>query len=352
MNSVCRHFGTCGGCLYQDQPDDAYRARKRNVVVEALARAGLDANVEEVVPVAPGTRRRATFKAAKSAGVTVLGFYAASSHDIVDMRECLVLMPRLFALVSHMREMMNALLLDGEKAELHVTDADNGADVAIRWGRPHTTALVGAAAQWARKNKIARLTANGEPLFLSEEPFVTMGVARVPLPVESFLQATAEGEALLKAKVLEGAKGAKSVLDLFAGLGTFAIPLAAHARVHAVEANAGALAALAEAVRHASGLKPVTMERRDLYKLPLTSSELARFDCAVLDPPRAGAGAQAKALAKSALKRLVYVSCNAASFARDARVLADGGFGMGTVSPIDQFLWSSHIEVTATFTRA
>ncbi len=352
MNALCRHFGTCGGCLYQDQPDEAYRARKRKLVVDALAKAGLDAEVGDVVPVAPGTRRRATLKAAKSAGVTSLGFYAASSHDIVDMQECLVLTPRLFALVPHLRDMMGVLLGDGEKAELHVTDADNGADVAIRWTKPHTTALVAAAAQWARRLKFARLTANGELLFLSEVPLVTIGAVQVPLPVESFLQATAEGEALLQAKVLEGTKGAKSVLDLFAGVGTFALPLAARAKVHAVEADAAALAALAEAVRHAAKLKPVTTERRDLYKLPLTSPELARFDCVILDPPRAGASAQAKELAKSALKRLVYLSCNAASFARDAKVLTDAGFRAGTVSPIDQFLWSSHIEVAATFTRA
>ncbi|HWU25009.1 MAG TPA: RsmD family RNA methyltransferase [Rhizomicrobium sp.] len=353
MTASCRHFGQCGGCVYQNLSVAEYRARKRSCVVEALAKAGLvDASVAEIAEVGPGTRRRATIKAAKSAGAMRVGFHAAASHEIVDMHECLVLTPGLFALVPHLRDMMDALLGEGEKAELHVTEAENGADVAIRWKRSLTPALVGAAAQWGRRLKLSRLSANGEPLFMNQAPFVTIGSVRLPLQIESFLQATAEGETMLQTKVLTAAKGARSVLDLFAGVGTFTLPLAQRAKVHAVEADAAALAALAEAVRFGTRLKPVTTERRDLFRQPLTALELVGFDLVLLDPPRAGALSQARELAKSRVGRLIYVSCSAESFARDAQVLVAGGYRMGTVSPIDQFLWSSHIEVTATFTRA
>ncbi len=352
MTALCRHFGTCGGCTYQDMPDDAYRALKRSSVVDALARHGfVEPIVSETIEVAPGTRRRAAFKAAKTNGVVRFGFHAASSHDIVDMQECRVITPSLFALVAGLRAMMTDLLDEGQKGELFVTETQNGADVAIRWSRPGSPAITSAAAPWATRLKLARLTANGEPLIELAPPVVTFGKAQVTLPRDAFLQATQEGEAILQAKVLEGVKNAKAVADLFAGVGTFALVLAQNARVHAVEMERTALDALAAAARGTSGLKPVTVEKRDLFKVPLGVLELNKFDAVVLDPPRVGANAQAKELAKSKIRRIVYVSCNPQSFARDARVLADGGYRMGTVTPVDQFLWSSHIELAAAFTR-
>lgn len=351
-STLCRHFGTCGGCAYQDLPDDAYRALKRSSVVDALAHHGFgDATVEEVAEVKPGTRRRAAFKAAKSSGAVRLGFHAAASHDIVDMQECGVITPSLFALVAGLRAMMTDLLDDGQKAELFVTETQNGADVAIRWSRAITTAITSAAARWAQRLKLARLSANGEPLIELAPPVVTFGTAEVTLPFDAFLQPTQEGEAVLQAKVLAGTKGAKSVVDLFAGAGTFALTLAQSARVHAVEAERPPLDALAASARATSGLKPVTIEKRDLFKVPLGPIELNKFDAVVLDPPRVGANAQAKELAKSKIRRIVYVSCNPQSFARDARTLVDGGYRMGTITPVDQFLWSSHIELVAAFTR-
>jgi 23S rRNA (uracil1939-C5)-methyltransferase len=352
VTALCRHFGTCGGCTYQDMPDDAYRALKKAMVVDALARHGFaDAVVEEIVEVAPGTRRRAAFKAAKSGGAVRFGFHAAASHDIVDMQECRVITPSLFALVAGLRAMMVDLLDEGQKAELFVTETQNGADVGIRWSRPMSTAITTAAAHWAQRLKLARLTANGEPLIELAAPIVTLGKSTVTLPRDGFLQATQEGEAILQAKVLDGVKKAKAVVDLFAGMGTFALVLAQNARVHAVEAEKASLDALAAAARGTSGLKPVTVEKRDLFKVPLGVLELAKFDAVVLDPPRVGANTQAKELAKSKIRRIVYVSCNPQSFARDARILVDGGYKMGTITPVDQFLWSSHIELVAAFTR-
>jgi len=333
-------------------PDDAYRALKTKSIVDALARHGFaDADLAEIVEVAPGTRRRASFKALKRNGAVQLGFHAASSHDIVDMQECRLLTPELFALVAGLRSMMTELLDDGQKAELFVTDTQNGADVAIRWARPASPASATVAARWAQRLRLARLTANDELLVELAPPFVKIGKALVTLPRNAFLQPTLEGEAVLQAKVLQGTQSAKSVADLFAGSGTFALVLAEKARVHAVEADGAALDALATAARTTAGLKPLAVERRDLFKLPLQPHELARFDSVVLDPPRVGAAAQAKELARSKIRRIAYVSCNPESFARDARILVNGGYKMGTVTPVDQFLWSSHSELVAAFTR-
>jgi 23S rRNA (uracil1939-C5)-methyltransferase len=352
VNALCRHFGTCGGCAYQDMQDDAYRALKTKSITDALARHGLtDIVLAHMIEVAPGTRRRASFKAAKRDGAVLLGFHAAASHDIVDMQECRLLTPELFAIVAGLRAMMTELLDEGQKAELFVTETGNGADVAIQWSRPAKLTNTTIAARWASRLKLARVTANGELLVELAAPIVEIGTALVTLPRNGFLQPTREGEAVLQALVLEGAKRAKVVADLFAGSGTFALVLAGKARVHAVEADGAVLDALAAAARAATGLKPLTVERRDLFKLPLQPHELARFDAVVLDPPRVGALAQAKELARSKIRRIVYVSCNPESFARDARILLDAGYKMGTVTPVDQFLWSSHSELVTTFTR-
>lgn len=350
--TTCRHFGTCGGCAFQDMPDDAYRALKRSFVVDALAQHGLE-NVEvgSVVEVKPSTRRRAVFKIAKRNGQVLAGFHAAQSHVIVDMRECLVLTPRLFALVAQLRDLFGALLNDGENVEAHATDTDTGLDIALRWSRKLTPAISAQLAQWAQTHKIARVTLNGTIATEFTTPTVQFGKARVALPPESFLQPTQDGEAALRDHVLVAVKNAKTIADLFAGCGTFTFPLAEKARVHAVELDKAALAAIAAAARGAQGLKPITTEARDLFKQPLSKDELKPFDAVVLDPPRAGALAQARALAASSVRRIAYVSCNAESFARDARILADGGYKPGAVTPVDQFLWSSHIELVAGFAR-
>lgn len=349
---LCRHFGRCGGCAHQDMPDDAYRALKRSTVVEALAQHGLyDCDVAELVAVGPGTRRRAVFKAAKVGGAVALGFHATASHDIVDMHECRVLTPALFALTSGLRQMLAALLRDGEKTDVAVCETANGADVTLALKRRPDAAMTAEAARWAARLTLARLSCNDDVLAELAPPQVAIGAARVRLPRDGFLQPSAEGEAILQARVCEALAGAKAVADLFAGCGTFALPLAEAARVHAVDADGAALAALAAAARTAARLKPVTTQTRNLFKLPLGEAELRPFDAVVLDPPRAGALAQARLLAGCGVRRIAYVSCNPASFARDARVLVAGGYALATVVPVDQFLWSSHIELVATFAR-
>lgn len=349
---ICRHFGTCGGCSFQDMPDDAYRSLKRSFVVDALAQNGLaNTEVDSVIEVQPHTRRRAVFKAAKRGGDVQIGFHAAQSHAIVDVHECLVITPNLFALVGSLREFFATLLNDGEDVEIHATDSDTGIDIAMRWSRKLTPAISADIARWAQKRKIARVTINGNIATEFASATVQFGHARVALSPESFLQPTREGEAALRDKVLAGVKNAKNIADLFAGCGTFTFPLAQKAKVHAVELDKPALAAIAAAARATQGLKPITIESRDLFKVPLSGDELKPFDAVVMDPPRAGAQAQAAALAASSVRRIVYVSCNAETFARDARILTGGGYKLGPVTPVDQFLWSSHIELVATFTR-
>jgi 23S rRNA (uracil1939-C5)-methyltransferase len=312
-------------------------------VAAALTRAGVKADVLEPISVPPHSRRRAVFKFANGA----IGFHAAKSHSIVDMRECLVLTPGLFGLVQKLRTRLAFLK---QPAETHITETLTGFDLALRSPQKLLPRLTADMAEAAVGLNIARIVFNKDLLLESAAPEVDEGGVRIKLPPHVFLQPTREGEAALQARVLEIVGKAKTVADLFAGLGTFALPVAKKAKVHAVEQDAPALAALAAAAKMPN-LKPVTTEVRDLFKLPLTPGELNAYDAVVLDPPRAGAEAQVRTLAKSKAPRIAYVSCDAASFARDAALLIAGGYRIGRVTPIDQFLWSSHIELVAGFSR-
>jgi len=340
---ICPHFGTCGGCTLQDLAPDAYRAKKCEAVAVALQRAGVTAEISDPVIVPPATRRRAVFKWNNGK----IGFHAAKSHDIVDMRQCLVLTPGLFALVQQLRARLAFLK---QPAEIHVTETLTGFDLAFHSAQKLSPSLAGEMAKALAGLGIARAVFNSNLVLENAPPQVEEGGVRVTLPPNAFLQSTREGEAALQAGVLDIVGRAKTVLDLFAGCGTFALALAGKSRVHAVEQDAPALAALAQAAK-SSGLRPVTTEVRDLFKLPMTPGELAGYDAVVLDPPRAGAQAQAGMLAKSKVPRIAYVSCDAASFARDAALLVAGGYRIGPVKPIDQFLWSSHIELVGSFVR-
>ncbi|MBI1329683.1 MAG: hypothetical protein GC166_07240 [Alphaproteobacteria bacterium] len=352
MSELCRHFGACGGCLTQDMPPGAYHAAKKQAVVDALQRNGFaDPDVADIVSVPPFTRRRAVLKVARRKGETAIGFHARQSHDIVDMRECRLLTAPLFRLVQNLRGLFNAILNDGENAEAHVTETDTGFDIALRWQRKSSPTLIAQLAPFAAKFGIARITAGKDVLISLAEPALAMGRARVVLPPHVFLQPTREGEAMLQQHVRAMLKGARRIADLFSGCGTFGLPLAERAHVHAVELEAVMVNALAAAARGSQGLKPVTTERRDLFKQPLEALELKPFDAVLMDPPRAGALAQSRALAASRIGLVAYVSCDSGSFARDARILVDAGFRMGTIYPIDQFLWSGHIELAACFVR-
>ncbi|HEY4265192.1 MAG TPA: hypothetical protein VGM72_07735 [Micropepsaceae bacterium] len=348
---ACRHFGRCGGCALQMMAREPYLAWKRDLVVTALKQRGFtDVPVEDIRAVPPGTRRRAMFKARANEHAVSLGFYEPESRRLVDIAECPVLSSELASLIAPLKLRLAPLLRAGETAELHATAADNGIDLSLKVKRARDPDFLMMLSELAASLKLARLSWNGELVALAAAPVLRMGRFSVALPPESFLQPTKEGMRILQDLVCEGAKGARHVADLFSGCGTFALALADGRDVHAVDSAEAQIAALTAAAK--AGKANLTAETRDLFRRPLLASELARFDCVVLDPPRPGAVAQAEILAQSAVSEVLYISCNPASFSRDARILADGGYRLMRVVPLDQFLWSPHVELFAAFARA
>ncbi|MFS8038662.1 class I SAM-dependent RNA methyltransferase [Xanthobacter sp. AM11] len=348
---ACAHFGRCGGCLLQHWAPAPYLAWKREMVADALAREGLETEIRPVVDAHGAGRRRVIFHARQYGAKTVVGFAERRSHAMVAIDACPVLAPGLDAALPAARAVAQALAPLKKPLDLQVVATDTGLDMDVRGSGPLPPSLLGEVAGLAERFDLARLTRHGELVLQRIPPRLTMGQAEVELPAAAFLQATAEGERVLAEAVLAATEGARRVADLFAGAGTFALRLAARARVLAVESHAGALAALLKAARATSGLKGVEGEARDLFRRPLMAAELAAFDAVVIDPPRQGAQAQAWELARAKLPRLVYVSCNVATFARDARILTDGGWRLLHVTPVDQFRYSPHVELVAVLAR-
>ena len=354
----CRHFGTepgrgCGGCQLQHLDEEALRRFVTERVVNAAEGQGLTPG--ELLPThlsPPDTRRRATLKAINGGGRPMIGFREGNSHRVIDMRECHVLAPELFGLVEPLRRLLAprrgkyALTID-------LTLADQGVDCAITGleveGYEETEALTA----FCREQRLARLMLDlgyGPEAFWEPEPVtVTLSGVPVPLPPGAFLQATRDGEEVLAGAAREWLAGAEQVADLFAGLGTFGFALADGAKVVAAEAARDAyLACQQAAARHR---RPVEAVHRDLFRNPLRAEELAPFGGVVLDPPRAGAREQVAQLAQSAVPRIVYISCNPSSWARDARTLADGGYRLEALRPVGQFRWSTHVELASLFVR-
>jgi 23S rRNA (uracil1939-C5)-methyltransferase len=340
----CRHFPECGGCQLQHADDEAYRAYLTSRIETALAQHGLETEIRGPHLSPACSRRRATLRALKLGSGAVLGFNAGKSHRIVDMRECHILRPELFALIAPLRELLTGLLRPKRPAEVQLTLIDQGADVLLKGVQAEGLAAIEQLTSFTEKHGLARLSVDRglgpETLYEPEPATVTLSGRRVGFPVGGFLQATEDGEAALVACVREAVDGAKSVADLFAGLGTFALAVGAS---NAAEASRDAATALKQG--------GTSVEHRDLYRRPLDADELKRFDAVILDPPRAGAAEQVKALASSAVRRISYVSCNPATFARDARTLVDGGYALKWVRPVGQFRWSTHVELAACFSR-
>jgi 23S rRNA (uracil1939-C5)-methyltransferase len=347
---ICRYFGTCGGCALQHMEAQAYLGWKRGLVVAGLAARGLDAPVEPVRAVPPASRRRATFALGRTAQGPAFGYRAARSHAIVDIAACPVLSPAIAGRLPALKSALAPLLGGRREARITVTEAEQGLDVVVEGIRPSPGLMAKLAAAGAAFGA-ARITLDSESLTLSGAATVSLSGAQVNLPPGTFLQATRESEAVLVGLVKDGMQGATLVADLFAGLGTFTFALAASAAVDAFEQNNDASAGLAEAARATPRLKPVRSFTRDLFRVPLTSRELARYDAVVLDPPRAGAKAQAEALAVSKVAKVVMVSCDPGTCARDLRLLVDGGYRITRVVPVDQFLFSQHIELVAELER-
>lgn len=347
MSPACRHFGRCGGCALQHMAPAAYREWKGQRVAEALARAGINKAPEPLVACEAGSRRRAVFSARNTEAGPVLGFNEAASHAIVAIAECPVLETSIVDALPRLRDLVAIFGKTAAPVRLTVTASDAGLDIDLAGaGRPADRTLR-KIADFALQAGFARVSADGEIVIEPRKPAIAMGDAEVALPPGGFLQATAAAEDAMAALVSSHLKKAKRVADLFAGSGAFALRLAPNSMIHAVEHDAAALAALDRGFRFGRGLKTVTTERRDLYRRPLTPTELRRFDGLVFDPPRAGAEAQARTIARSAIRRVAAVSCNPATLARDLAILLDGGYRLESVTPIDQFLWSPHVEAVA-----
>lgn len=339
----CRHFPECGGCQLQHLDDASYAAFVTDRIASALGAQGLATTIRPPLISPPRTRRRASLH--YDAGR--LGFTEPASHRIVDLRECHILRPELFALVAPARALLQRLNV--RRAELHLTLADQGPDLMLKTKLPAGLAAAEAITAFAQANTLARLTVDegyGPEARWEPQPVtVTFGGVPVALPTAAFLQATPEGEAALVAAVREATAGAATVADLFAGLGTFTFTLPG--KVYAAEGTRDALFAL----KGAAGGRAIFPEHRDLYRRPLTTAELDRFDAIVLDPPRAGAREQVEQLAPARAKAIAYVSCNPGSFARDAKILCEGGWRLDWVQPVGQFRWSTHVELASRFSR-
>ncbi|GGB51555.1 RNA methyltransferase [Roseibium aquae] len=348
---VCRHFEACGGCAVQHLRKEAYDDWKRALVSKALSDRGIDHPVEPIVSGDPGTRRRAVFSAVRAGRHTVLGYHEKASHKLVDISECPVLDPAIVGALPDLKRLAGQLLPKKDEMRVTVLATTAGLDVTVEKADKSYDKTIPAVSRLAAEADWARLSVNGETLIEIRPPMLDMGGAALVPPPGGFTQATLEGEQALVAMVLKGAGTAKTVADLFSGSGTFALHLARQAKVHAVEGDAAALKAMDQAIRRAQGLKTLKTTRRDLFRSPLVREELAHFEAVVFDPPRTGAQAQAAQLAGSEVKTVIAVSCNPATLARDLRILIDGGYVLQTVTPVDQFVFSPHIEVVAVLTR-
>jgi 23S rRNA (uracil1939-C5)-methyltransferase len=349
---ICPHFGVCGGCAVQHMSSAPYRAWKRELVVGALRQTGIEPEVAELIDAHGEGRRRVVFHARRRThGVLDVGLSAARAHRVIPIDRCPILTQKLDGALPAAWALAEVLAPTYKPLDIQVTATDAGLDVDVRGSGPLTPALISALARVAATQNLARLTRHGELIAQQRTPTVHMGAAVVPLPPAAFLQATEEGETMLARLVLSSCVGKAMPADLFAGIGPLSLRLAAQATVLAVDNDDAALAALKRAAATTPGLKPITVERRDLYKNPLVATELRRFDAVIFDPPRQGAQAQARELAASRVPTIVAVSCNPATFARDMRCLVDGGYRLAAITPVDQFRYSPHVEIVARLDR-
>ncbi|WP_377295924.1 class I SAM-dependent RNA methyltransferase [Rhizobium sp. SGZ-381] len=349
---VCRHFGpdsdACGGCSLQHLADAPYQAFKRQLVVDALKSKGLTPEVKDLVTAAPGERRRVVFSARMTEKGLLLGFNRGESHQLFSVVECPITTAGIVGRLDVIRRAAGELAQGTDVFRLTVLETRTGLDLSAEGLKALTDAQRRRATETVLALKgVVRLSVNGEILIEKEKPLLDFGSVPVSPPPGGFTQATRQAEDAMAAIVIGHLGKAKRVADLFAGSGTFALRIAAKARVHAVESDAKAIAALDHAARHAQGLKPVSIERRDLYRRPMMAQELKVFDAVVFDPPRAGAEVQMSELVRSGVKKIVAVSCNPLTLARDLAILIAGGYRITSVTPVDQFLWNPHVEAVA-----
>ena len=347
----CKHFKSCGGCQLQHASDSVVEAFKTDIIAQALAAQGIKTEIRPIVTSPAQSRRRATFAARRTKKGAMSGFHGRASDTVIEIPDCKLVEPELLAA----RDIAEALaeLGGSRKATLAVTVTTSrvGLDVQVSGGKPIDGPLRITLAALCDNRGFARLTWDDEVIAQRAPPVQRFGVADVCPPPGAFMQATAHGEAHLLAAVQEAVGDAKRVIDLFAGYGTFTLPLAKNAEVFAVEGDKQMMAAMDKGWRMAQGLKTVTHVARDLYRRPLLPDEFKKYDAVVMDPPRNGAEAQTAELIRSEIKRVAYVSCNPVTFARDVARMIEGGFTLDWVQPVDQFRWSSHVELAAQLSR-
>jgi 23S rRNA (uracil1939-C5)-methyltransferase len=352
IEPFCQHFGTCGGCAIQHWQVERYRAWKRDLVAATLAQAGIDCAVAPLIDAHGLGRRRMTLHARLGThDVLKVGFAVANSHEIVPVDRCPILDPGLSGGLDAAWAIAEPLKPTGKPLDIQITATGGGLDVDVRGSGPLPSAIVETLAQVAEQHRLARLTRHGEPVLMRAAPTIAIGASTVTLAPGSFLQATLAGEQTLAALVSDHCGRAKHIADLFCGVGPFALRLAAKSRISAFDSDAASVAALQKAAASTTALKPVRAEARDLFRRPLVLQELRDFDAVVFDPPRQGAQAQARQLAASKVPLVVAVSCNVATFARDARILIEGGYKIDGVTPVDQFRHTAHAELVARFAR-
>ncbi|SMC91867.1 class I SAM-dependent RNA methyltransferase [Rhizobium sp. RU36D] len=353
----CRHFGpegkggTCGGCSLQHMSAPLYNDFKRNLVISALKSKGIDADVAPLVTASPGERRRVVLAARRTEKELLLGFNQAESHHIVPIEECPIASPGIVARLEAIRQIGSAISASADPFRMTVLETLTGLDIAIDGVKAADKQRRAVTETVLALRGIARVSLNGEIIIEPQKPLLDFGGIKVVIPPGAFTQATLAAEEAMATLASAHIGKAKRVADLFAGSGSFSLRLARSAQVHAVEFEDKAVKALDHAARHAQGLKPVSIERRDLFRRPLMAQEMKTFDAVVFDPPRAGAEAQCHELAKSAVKKIVAVSCNPLTLARDLAILISGGYKLKSVTPIDQFLWSPHVEAVATLVK-
>lgn len=349
----CRHFPECGGCQLQHLDDGAYAEFLTARIEGALAQHGLDADIRKPALSPPRTRRRATLHAERRGRQVHLGFTEQSSHRLIDLHQCEILDPRLFALLQPLRGLLAAHLPANRRVNVHLALTDQGPDVLVDGMVTDGLHAIEAITAFAQRHGLARLSIDDglgpEPRWEPEPVTISFGGVPVPFPPASFLQATPEGEAALVAAVREAVGDARMIADLFAGLGTFALAMRPTAKVYAGEGAREAIVSLKAGAGQAR--RQLFAEHRDLFRRPLTSAELDRFDAIILDPPRAGAKEQIDQLAAAKTPVIAYVSCNPSTFARDTEKLCKGGYRLDWVLPVGQFRWSTHTELAARFSR-
>lgn len=351
VSPPCRHFKSCGGCAMQHADDTFVAGWKLDIVAKALAGQGLDAPLKDMATSPAHSRRRAKFSGRRTKKGALVGFHARGSDTIVSVPDCILVTPALIACLPALEELTVIACSRKGEIDLTITETSAGPDIHVSTEKELAPQLRIALAALAQNHGLSRLVWNDEPVVSLNPATQDFGGTSVTPPPGAFLQATRHGEETLLNAVNDITRTANRIIDLFAGCGTFSLPLAKRAEIHAVEGAAAMLTALDHAWRNGQGLKRVTTETRDLFRRPLEPDELRGYDAAVIDPPRAGAAAQIATLAQSDIKTIAMVSCNPVTFARDAKTLTDAGFTMGWVQPVDQFRWSPHVEVVAPFTR-